>query len=110
MKELPEKITYGEAYGPAMEMTNQEEADEYFEILVLHLMKYHGKSRQEAEEIERENLGYYAGYYDNETRKRVEKLFRCSHPIFGPIEKGVPTAEEAFEMGQKYAKERNYKP
>lgn len=103
MKELPEKLTFGEAYDPAIEITDQEKANEYFEALVQHSMKYQNLSREEAENLERQNLGYYAGYYSEETRERIERLFNCSHPIFGPISKGVPTAEEAFEMGKKLA-------
>lgn len=103
MDSLPEKITYGDKYGPAMDMTNQEEADGYFEILVLHSMENFGKTREEAEAVERSNLGYYAGYYDSETSERVQRLFNCSHPIFGKVDE-FPTAEEAFEMGMSLGK------
>mgnify|MGYP001593748755 CR=1 FL=1 len=96
---MKKNITHKEKYGPAMKMIEPAEVDAYFEECVQHCMT-HGKSRTEAESIERVNLGYYAGYYDNETRARVERLFRCAHPIFGAIaEKGPPTPEEAFEMG-----------
>lgn len=78
---FPVKITIGDKYSPAMEITDQEAADAYFERLVAHSMLWH--SRDEAERIERINLGYYAGYYSHETRLRVEKLFRCAHPVFG---------------------------
>jgi hypothetical protein len=55
--------------------------------------------------VERHNLGYFAGYYDNETRERVERLFKCSHPIFGSIAKnGAPTAKEALAAGMVAAK------
>ena len=94
-------ITIGEKYGPAMEMASQEEADAYFEKCVQHTMLF-GKSREEAESVERQNLSYYAGYYDNQTRRRVEKLFRCAHPVFGPIGgTNGPTPEEAFEAGMR---------
>lgn len=102
-KELPEKLTIGEAYGPAMEITEQGEADEYFELLVRRSVKFERQTWRKAEEIIRSNLGYYAGYYDSETRARVEKLFNCVHPFFGPISKGEPTAEEAFELGKALA-------
>lgn len=51
-------------------------------------------------------VGYYAGYYDSETRERVERLFMCAHPVFGSIaDNGAPTPDEAydagFEMGEK---------
>ena len=103
MDELPENLTIGETYGPAMKMTEQAEADEYFELLVRQAMKFHDGDRKKAETQEKANLGYFAGYCDNETRERVERLFCCSHPIFGPISKGSPTTEEAFEMGKKLA-------
>lgn len=98
--EFPGKVTLGEKYGPAMEITDQSEADEYFEALVEHTMLF-GKIKEEAEKIERINLGYYAGYYNLETRLRVERLFGCEHPFFGPAADGQPTAEEALEMGRQ---------
>ncbi len=89
-----------------MEITDQAAAEAYFEECVQHNMIYGVKkhARSEAEKIERANLGYYAGYYDSETRERVERLFKCSHPIFGSISKnGSPTVEEAFEAGKRMA-------
>ena len=88
-----------------MKIETQKEADAYFEDCVQHCMSHFGKNRKEAESIEKTNLGYCAGYYDNEVRERVEKLFRCEHPIFGSIKKsGPPSAEDAFEMGIQFAK------
>lgn len=92
-------ITIGEKYGPAMAITSQAEADAYFEDCVAQCM-LHGKSRADAIRIERQNLGYFAGYYDNETRERIERLFSCAHPVFGRIEQvGPPTAKEALDAG-----------
>jgi len=97
-------ITWEEKYDPAMAITDQAEADAYFEACVQHTMAV-GKSRAEAESLERGNLGYWAGYYDAETRERVERLFRCAHPVFGAIaERGVPTAEAAFAAGMELAR------
>jgi hypothetical protein len=96
---LPSGITIGDKYGPAMKITEPSEAAAYFERCVQHTMTF-GADRKEAERIERVNLGYYAGYYDDETRKRVEKLFACAHPIFGAIAAvGAPTPEEALQAG-----------
>jgi len=98
---IPSNITIGDKYDPAMKITEQANADAYFERLVQHCMS-HGKTRSEAEQIERSNLGYYAGYYDMETRVRVEKLFKCAHPFFGAIAvNDPPSAEEAFEAGER---------
>lgn len=79
---MKHEATLRQKYGPAMRITDQEAADLYFEELVQQNMGW-GHTREEAEKIERSNLGYWAGYYDNDTRRRVEKLFRCEHPVFG---------------------------
>lgn len=103
---MGKQMTIQEAYAPAMQITEQHEADKYFEFLVGYCMG--GRplmTREEAERIERNNLGYYAGYYDHDTRARVERLFRCQHPYFGKIaEKGPPTPLEAFEAGVQLAR------
>ena len=101
------EYTIGDQYRPAMAIESQEEASEYLEGLVQYNMTRHGQSREEATGIQLSNLGYFAGYfagyYDHETRLRVEKLFSCSHPIFGAASSGAPSAEEAFEMGKSMA-------
>ena len=102
MDSLPKEITIGDKYGPAMKITNQEDADKCFELLVRHSMENFGKTREEAEALERTNLGYYAGYYSSETSERVQRLFNCVHPIFGKVE-NFSTPEEAFEMGKQLA-------
>ncbi len=105
---FPDVITCGNKYGPAMEITDQAEADTYFEQCVVHQIGCSSKSRAEAEVIEHSNLGYYAGYYDAETRVRVERLFRCKHPVLGAIvEKGPPSPAEAFALGQQLAANTN---
>ena len=96
---MSDKITIGDKYGPAMKITDPAEALAYYEQCVEHCMRF-GNSRERAEGIEKSNLGYYAGYYDEETRHRVERLFRCAHPVFGAIAKvGAPAPEEAFYAG-----------
>jgi hypothetical protein len=107
MEPLPRDITTGDKYKPAMEITDQADAALYFERLVQHAMSW-GRSRAEAENIERQNLGYWAGYYDSETRHRIEKLFRCAHPVFGAISAvGAPTAEEALQAGVDAARKNS---
>lgn len=97
------EITIGEKYGPAMAITDQAAADAYFEECVQHTMVF-VKDRAEAEKIERGNLGYFARYCSDETRARVERLFLCSHPIFGAIAvNGAPTAEQALRAGREAA-------
>lgn len=99
---MKRKITIGEKYEPAMRITEQADADRYFNECVEHTMLTMHCSLLKAREIERANLGYFAGYYDSETRARVEQLFKCAHPNFGAIkDKGVPTPEEAIAAGKK---------
>ena len=92
--------TIGERYGQAMEVTTQQDADRIFAELVASARAANPTLTLEAaSDMERQNLGYFAGYYNDETRARVERLFRCAHPVFGPIANGKPTPEEAFQMG-----------
>lgn len=96
---MEKNITAGDKYGPAMEMTDREEAVKYFEECVEHTMSF-GNSREEAIEIEKSNFGYIAGYYDHDTRVRVEELFGSIHPIFGLTGSEALTQEEAFKVGK----------
>jgi len=101
---FPAVISIGDKYDPAMKITDQAEAAAYFERCVEHIMRVAGVSRDKAVEIEKVNLGYWAGYFDNETRARVEKLFRCAHPIFGAIaERGPPSPAECVAAGLERA-------
>ena len=96
---MNDEITIGDKYGPAMEIADQAEADAYYEKCVEHCMRF-GKTRAEAEAIEKQNLRYYAVYYSHEIRARVERLYRCAHPVFGTIAaNGAPSPEEAFNKG-----------
>lgn len=85
-----------------MKISDQAEADRFFEELVKHSISF-GKTRAEAEAVERLNLGYYAGYYDIDTRLRVERLFLCAHPVFGKAANRTPTATEAISSGMALA-------
>lgn len=104
-----DKLSYGECLEPAMAITDQADADQYKAAYIKYTEQFlvNGKSDSglTAEQIVNQNLGYFAGYYSDATRARVEKLFKCYHPVFGPIaENGSPTAKEAFEMGKALGK------
>lgn len=83
-----------------MLIDDQAAADEYFERCVRHTMRRAEVGRYCAEKIERANLGYYAGYYNHETRLRVERLFRCCHPYLPPASLGPPDLEKTIESGR----------
>jgi len=103
-------LTFKELLDPAMEIKENEDAKQYLASYVEWLEAAwlrDGKIEKEpAINIAKSNLGYWAGYYSESTRKRVENLFECEHPIFGSIEKnGRPTAEEALKLGIKMGEE-----
>lgn len=103
MFEMPKfegKMTYGEILQPAMAVETQEQADEFMEKYIEWHMKQHGSTKKHALDVAMENIGYYTGYCDNETAKRVMRLFKTSHPVFGT---STPTPEEAFEAGKNMA-------
>jgi hypothetical protein len=97
MDELPDKATYGQLYGPAMEVQTEDEAQEYFAVLVRRNARITGNSDQEATRIERINVGYFAGYYDRDTADRVYRLYGFGHPIFGTTR---PTFEQGINAGR----------
>lgn len=101
--------TYADLYGPAMTITTQAEADACLESLVDYMLARPSAdyTREAATAMVRQNLGYYAGYYGSDTRARVERLFKCAHPVFGAIaERGQPTPAEAYAAGVRLADER----
>ena len=100
-------MTIGDVFAKANGVKSQAEADAFYEEYVRYMMTECSEhlNREQAERIVKSNLGYVAGYYDDATRARIEKLYHCSHPIFGSIEKnGAPSGEQAFAMGQQIGK------
>lgn len=86
----------------AIKVEDQDAADLIFERMIWECMGENGgMDREEAIATLKDNLGYFAGYYDNDTRARVEKLYRCAHPVFGPIATvKPPTPDEALQLGR----------
>lgn len=101
-----EVLTYAECLKPAMEIMDQADANQYLVDYIAYIQaaleKEPRSDEMTAEEIAKINLGYYAGYYNSETRKRVELLFCCHHPIFGSASQEI-TTQEAYEAGIKQA-------
>lgn len=54
----------------------------------------------------KQNLGYFSGYYPNEKRLEILRVFETSHPIFGtaPV-----SPEQADAMLEKLAAEKQAK-
>ncbi len=100
-KPLPRDATIGELYCPCSKITTQEDADRYFAMLVERNMSFGDHTLEEAERVEHANIGYFSGYYDPVVMARMQKLFRCVHPVFGGA---TPTIEDAFSAGVKLGK------
>ena len=93
-------ITSGDLYNSAMKVQTQEEADEFFEALMVFCLIEFVQEREEAARVMRSNIGYWTGYCSDETAIRVQRLFQCEHPVFGSMEHdGPPTPEEALRKG-----------
>ncbi len=83
-----------------MQARTADQARAIFESLVTECMRKRPCGRAEAVRIQKANIGYFSGYHDMETQRRVERLFQCAHPIFGRIKDGgTRTPEEAFKLG-----------
>ncbi len=60
------------------------------------------KSYEEAREIALSNVGYYAGYYKQETREWVELLYGARHPVLGSALGNQLTSEQIYKIGVDY--------
>jgi hypothetical protein len=96
--ENKDTLTYGEALKPAMEIKNKDEARQYLCDYAAFIQKYLDKEPDPKErtaiQIAKINVGYFAGYYDSETNKRIHELFETEHPIFGKIIPTLPRKKE----------------
>ena len=66
-------------------MTDPTDILAFYEEYICWLKEY-GETkdvRDKATEIARSNMGYAAGYYDEEIRKRIYDTLGDCHPIFG---------------------------
>jgi hypothetical protein len=106
---IPDDATWERKYVPAMHFAEQQEADGYFERLVEHTMRMRPEvTREEAEQIERHNIGYWTGYQSQEVAERTERLFNTCHPMFGPAAwRREYTADELIQMGLDFAERLN---
>lgn len=80
--------------------TTQEEADRCLDEYIRELVVT-GLKRRRAKKIAKNNIGYFAGYYDEKTARLIWKLYRTSHPIFNHR---WPKPAESFHLGKKWAR------
>ena len=68
-------------YHRATEATTQDEADQMLELCV-QACEGAGHARQDAEQIARDHLGFFAASYcDAAARERVYRLYRTENPV-----------------------------
>lgn len=90
---------------PAMTIQDQEEADQYLKDYAFDIyVSDKNISKSQSEKIAKDNLGYFAGSYNDETRERVERLFDTKHPILGTLEESKNlTPSQIFNLGLNVA-------
>lgn len=77
--------TIGDVFEAALSFARKSpgEADNFFKAYINHIMNVNKISFEEAAQIAKSNLGYFAGYYGKEVCDIIYKTYQCSHPIFG---------------------------
>jgi hypothetical protein len=104
---IPDRVTYGEKYGPAMKVETVERAAEYFNACVEHTMRLNSKlTREEAESMERTSIGYWSGYYGREMMKKVRVLYGFGHPYIDENDTPEQIIEKGMKLGERL-KERD---
>ncbi len=93
-------LTLTEIFDTAKKIKSEEGASLLVRAAVLDLFKQTDDTEEDLDKAVRQNLAYMAGYCGTDVRERIEKLFKCEHPVFGSIaEMGVPTSRESFMCG-----------
>ena len=99
---LPDGITFGTKYGDLVPSAKtREEALAIYEACVEHCMRCRPCGREEAEKIEKFNIGYWTGYFSDAECIRVQELYQLPHPYFGWAKDGFPTLEECIQKGME---------
>jgi len=94
-------MTYRQQFDGANACKTREEADAWMRAEIARYLYEFGVPAKEAKQVILGNIGYMAGYFGNETRDRIYRLFGAEHPIFGTKH---PTPEEAFQAGIDFAR------
>lgn len=86
----------------AMNIESKRKARAFLRFLVQNEMKKDPSFGREFHEKKiKDRIGYFAGYYGIETRKKIEDFYDTEHPIFGKVnELEGPTVEESMTCGR----------
>jgi hypothetical protein len=91
-------MTQPEIVKLALKDGTKERARELVDQQVREMVDVLQYAEPEARRITLVNIGYYSGYFDNETADKIMDLFETEHPIFGRTH---PTPEEALRLGRE---------
>lgn len=98
-----EEITFKEIFEEARMIKTAEEANQYLSSWVYYIWKNHNPQRKLIKVILKEcrdRLGYYAGYYDRDTRLQMETMYGAIHPIIGSVlDTDKMSSKEIFDLG-----------
>ena len=97
--------TIGEVFDEALRIAktnNKDEAYDFFYAYVNLISTENKYSWDKSIEIAKANLGYFAGYYNEEVCDIIYKTYNCCHPIFGDKPFSVDPVE-AFNKGLNYS-------
>lgn len=100
-------MTYREQFEVAINCKNRAEADAFMAKEVRRYWDTWQIAAEKAHDTILQNLGYMAGYYDDDTAQKIHDLFGAKHPIFGApgYHKNIP-AEAALKIGMKAGEEK----
>lgn len=101
------KLNINQKYSPITKITTKEKASEYLETLIQYNMKESNHTYEEAKKIEKENIGYWTGYENDEIAKRIMELFECEHPILGQNRDPHFAFEKGKKLGEEFKKLNN---
>lgn len=87
-----------ELYERAIQAESEVEAAMVYALL-MEEMSGQGMTSDEADKLIRENIAYFAIFYDQQTLERVERLYNCVHPFLGLVDGRLITTLELMEMG-----------
>lgn len=92
----PNRCNAGERYNHIFKVQTEQEAQEHLAALTEWHVRLTGKTEDEARSIELANIGYWAGYSDQEAFDLVLRLYGAKHPVFG---NSYPDFQSAFNSG-----------
>lgn len=98
--------TYGEQFKSAIACKTKDDARIWLDEEIAQYQREYKMPAQEAKKVILSNLGYMAGYYDQETATKVLELFGAAHPILGTDYFGKDPMI-AFAAGGKRAEQAN---